>query len=320
MYITPISLINNTNKNNFLNFRSKSEGSIKTPSNLCDVFEKKNKEVINITYCGFEDKPEVIYYINNVLEKYLDLVKNVKLLPRHVILSDDSPNCDIELSTLISDGTMPKKYKRLAGSLIVNDRYLNNLDNVIKENTLFLKDIQALKKDKSNNYSLIFFNKNKDIPKILYNLKRYEENSDSMSIIQKWELGDALISIINRINYASDNSRYDLLDDLYIQTPIKSILHELGHIYHNYLCSGFNSLGEQNKYNAGSMPIFVKDFISDNEKQDIVKFVSHYSATSPSEFVAEVYSGLLLGEKYPDKIMKLYYFYHGPHVSKRLEL
>jgi hypothetical protein len=42
--------------------------------------------------------------------------------------------------------------------------------------------------------------------------------------------------------------------------------------------------------------------------------VSQYGATSPIEFVAETYAGMVSGKTYPDDVMDLYRKWGGPEV------
>ena len=52
--------------------------------------------------------------------------------------------------------------------------------------------------------------------------------------------------------------------------------------------------------------------LTDKEIQNITGQVSWYSQTSIGEFVAEVYAGLIKGEKYSEEVINLYKKYNGP--------
>ena len=52
--------------------------------------------------------------------------------------------------------------------------------------------------------------------------------------------------------------------------------------------------------------------LTDKEIQNITGQVSWYSQTSIGEFIAEVYAGLIKGEKYSDEVINLYKKYNGP--------
>ena len=91
-----------------------------------------------------------------------------------------------------------------------------------------------------------------------------------------------------------------------IQKPTSLFVHELGHLSHYQNITLEEHLQLQNKLSfIWRMSPKTGDFASK---------VSGYAATSPIEFVAEVYSGLVHGQKFSDDVMKMYKSLKGPVV------
>ncbi|MDR1167365.1 MAG: hypothetical protein LBK53_00550 [Heliobacteriaceae bacterium] len=96
-----------------------------------------------------------------------------------------------------------------------------------------------------------------------------------------------------------------------------TLFHEEGHLFHHK-----NSILSYNEMNviyddAGkitSIGKYAQDFIKSPEEQFIASKVSKYAASSPLEFVAEVYARMMNGHKFTDDIMNLYKKYEGPLV------
>ena len=95
-------------------------------------------------------------------------------------------------------------------------------------------------------------------------------------------------------------------------SPFATIFHELGHTAH-----------EKNaifKYNFGKMHEGGKLFnlLKTPEAQETAAKVSWYAKTTPIEFVAEVFSGIISGNKYPDDVMSLYNKFGGPKINSAM--
>lgn len=101
--------------------------------------------------------------------------------------------------------------------------------------------------------------------------------------------------------------------------------HELGHALHarsleRYLRGEagewMSSLGERWSALTKALGGGVESPEMAAELRLIAREVSGYAAISPSEFVAEMFTGLLQGERYSTPVMQLYRDLHGP-ISKR---
>ena len=77
------------------------------------------------------------------------------------------------------------------------------------------------------------------------------------------------------------------------------VYHELGHALQNKT----DSRHFDNLKNSEIPPVFVERVKSE---------VSRYAATSPREFVAEVYAGLRSGKTYSEDVMRFYNQWRGP--------
>lgn len=82
------------------------------------------------------------------------------------------------------------------------------------------------------------------------------------------------------------------------------LYHEYGHFMH-FKTASFSKLKSQKS-----------EFLNSPIKQKIASEVSNYAKTEPSEFVAEVYAGMMNGKKYTNSVMQLYKIYNGPQIPK----
>lgn len=85
-------------------------------------------------------------------------------------------------------------------------------------------------------------------------------------------------------------------------------VHEMGHMHHQLIYPKYQEAGSQ-------MSQIRIDFASDTAKLQIPYRVSSYAASSPLEFVAEVYTGLRKGQHFDNEVMSLYRRYNGPIVN-----
>ena len=137
-----------------------------------------------------------------------------------------------------------------------------------------------------------------------------------MNLLQKMSKGE-----IPMFQLTKDMETMGLKASMLHELPFQAIIHEQGHRAH------FLTVGNEELYckmrklediKACGITDFsiLEEFMSE-EVQDIIsswKFLGDYAKTSPTEFVAEVYSALIHDIKVPDNIMKLYNKYHGPKV------
>lgn len=101
------------------------------------------------------------------------------------------------------------------------------------------------------------------------------------------------------------------------KSKFSTIHHELGHIQH-FVSNGSRYINkllkpEEFKKQGREITPEVKDFIENHKKTAIQ--ISSYATSSPLEFVAEVYAGMINGYKYSDEVMALYKKYNGALIS-----
>lgn len=99
--------------------------------------------------------------------------------------------------------------------------------------------------------------------------------------------------------------------------PFQTINHEIGHVLHKEN-AGEKAYEDMIYYSAdstrGEIEKAARRFISeigDAKYYDIEGNISAYALTDPTEFVAETYSYLCNGVKFPDNIMELYKKFRG---------
>ena len=85
-------------------------------------------------------------------------------------------------------------------------------------------------------------------------------------------------------------------------------LHELGHLNQASNCS------KEDYYTLLHSKELIEEHQNNSEIQDICSKVSRYAQSQPSEFVAEVFSGLAAGQKFDADVMALYAKYKGPQL------
>ncbi len=96
-------------------------------------------------------------------------------------------------------------------------------------------------------------------------------------------------------------------------TPFNFLYHEFGHLQDieriptRALAKGQVEKGEK-------MPAALKEWLDNSEAQKVAREVSEYSASGPSEFIADVFAGLMEGNKFSDNVMALYKKLHGPSI------
>ena len=78
--------------------------------------------------------------------------------------------------------------------------------------------------------------------------------------------------------------------------------HEIGHARHHA------AIGERLRSDEMNDP----EWLPFHERIKVIKATSGYAGSKPSEFVAEVYSALVVGRTFPKWIMDLYDRYEGP--------
>lgn len=146
----------------------------------------------------------------------------------------------------------------------------------------------------------------------LYNNPKYKKilnNSDfnSLSNISKFDKNSQtqeFYRIINKLK-SKGVKAYIEPQNSENNNEFHVIYHEYGHFRH-FKTTSYNALKKHNT-----------EFKTNPYKQNTAKQVSSYAKTEPMEFVAEVYAGLLNGNKYSKEVMALYRSYNGPYVPKQ---
>ena len=116
-------------------------------------------------------------------------------------------------------------------------------------------------------------------------------------------LSDALIK--NQIPVEHGNTK--------VQSSFSSIYHEFGHLQDIERVLTRAPATSQLKKGA-KMPAALKEWLDNSEAQKVAREVSWYSTQGPSEFIAEVFAGLMNGNKFSDDVMALYRKLHGPSI------
>ena len=197
----------------------------------------------------------------------------------------------------------PKINKRV---LVVNTDTFNRFDEVIKEAFLErgtgrgLSNFIALKDGKYVLSDLSY--KSNAMDKFIEKLNAFNQNStfkDKMELYQGISNAKSVIHAkkIGLKDYKMQDFAYD---DVFI--------HEMGHMHHQSIYPNYEDAGSQFSQTR-------IDFTIDTNKRRIPYRVSSYAASSPLEFVAEVYTGLRKGQIFDNDVMSLYKKYNGPLVN-----
>ena len=98
-----------------------------------------------------------------------------------------------------------------------------------------------------------------------------------------------------------------------VPTSFSTIYHEFGHLQDIEKIPTRAPATSQLREGA-KMPAALKEWLDNSETQKVAQKVSNYSAAGPSEFIAEVFAGLMEGNKFSDDVMALYRKLHGPSI------
>jgi hypothetical protein len=88
------------------------------------------------------------------------------------------------------------------------------------------------------------------------------------------------------------------------------VLHELGHAEHDGEVGDLDEIGEILEGSFASTRD--GEFIGRERLELVEDRVSDYARTNPGEFVAEVFSGLAMGQEFDEEVMAIYDEYDGP--------
>lgn len=235
-------------------------------------------------------------------------------------------------------------------SISINRCFLDNLDSSISKYIKGLQDVEMLKVDADGKIHIPDFLRNDLTIEFEKKLNAYNE---SLSLADKLELYTQMGYFINLQNQARTNpivtiekimvtgdnqavlkkrGLFKSRDEVASMTAKKQVAylkeialitkipedavlirdvdqiftHELGHLNHKltpadeaYLTS--KAVIDEHRNNVAI--------------QNTCSKVTQYAKESPKEFVAEVYSGLINGQKFDDDVMALYRKYKGPEVE-----
>ena len=96
-------------------------------------------------------------------------------------------------------------------------------------------------------------------------------------------------------------------------TSFSTIYHEFGHLQDiERIPTRALTIDQVEK--GAKMPAALKEWLDNSEAQKVARKVSWYSTQGPSEFIADVFAGLMEGNKFSDDVMALYRKLHGPSI------
>ena len=126
----------------------------------------------------------------------------------------------------------------------------------------------------------------------------------------KNKLQDCAISIVRTVEALAEKIEYT---GQRVQSSFSSIYHEFGHLQDIERVLTRAPATSQLKKGA-KMPAALKEWLDNSEAQKVAREVSWYSTQGPNEFIAEVFAGLMNGNKFSDDVMALYRKLHGPSI------
>ena len=111
-------------------------------------------------------------------------------------------------------------------------------------------------------------------------------------------------------DYAKNLKKLDLKDVYFWQKS--SLGSELDNRWRGITYKGFDELFEKDPLKLKKLYPDMYEHLTNKEIQKTAGKVSQYAQTSIGEFVAEVYAGLISGNKFADDVLALYRKYNGP--------
>ena len=235
-------------------------------------------------------------------------------------------------------------------SISINRCFLDNLDSSISKCIKGLQDVEMLKVDADGKIHISDFLRNDLTIEFEKKLNAYNE---SLSLADKLELYTQMGYFINLQNQARTNpivtiekimvtgdnqavlkkrglfkSRDEVAsmtakeqvaylkeialitkipeDAVLIRDVDQIFTHEIGHLNHKLTPADESYLTSK---------AVIDEHRNNVTIQNTCSKVTQYAKESPKEFVAEVYSGLINGQKFDDDVMALYRKYKGPEVE-----
>lgn len=279
------------------------------------VNKTKGKAVLpdNVFYKAIENNTSAIMYV-----KDKDLIINKNYFNNiDEYIKEDLPKWlqDDKIETYIKNGyiNITNKYYNLYKqgklNLVQKSNFKQLLTHNIWLNTYILK---GHPEEVVNFYYKNFVPKNG-----LLHIDDKVFSLDEMLALPKKELTNHAIRLAEEVNRIT--GKKFCFDGMFRGKFVGSeryIFHELGHLAHQKsyaLCDQCHTLNVYKQFNLQPTKM-LKDFLANPEEQRIAKLVSGYAASSPNEFVAETFSYLVKGEKFPKEVMDLYKKYGDPLI------
>ena len=312
-----------------------------TPAGLLNHSYRQRIQLVHFSKNGGLDSREVLLFENfkRAMNKVLVATDGKGELPEDVIFKEMPQRPG---GVACKDGD--------AKSISVNRCFLDHIDTSIQGIVQQLKDVGMLKLDINGKFHVPEFLKN-DITRKLENL--LNTYNDKMKLSDKFELYDCYIGYLvdlqsqirrhpfitiekimkigsnqialkkqglfktrQEVNTMSKEEQFKYLKGIAAITGIPknavlirdidhTYIHELGHL--NHMLSKVDEAVLRSKK-------VIEEHQNNIEIQNTCSKVTRYAQSSPMEFVAEVFSGLVAGQKFDDDVMALYLKYKGPQI------
>ena len=276
------------------------------PAKTIEEAKKFAKEKLGVNYldenCEFNDI-DMLNFINKWLSKCYNNPKiGHKLIPK-IVYNNPQRSAAMSMSSRIKvDG---QDYGHALG---INLEYFNNFEKEILE-----------KEIRSTGYKFPFYNIGNDGKYIIADPKFDNEytrrlvgylNSEKLDFKDKMQCFLDLKSYIDRVVVDGKMQIYGHKAENYLN-------HELGHLLHQETCENYSKMRKVSEYLSRNEKVseITREFVDSKYMQNTARKVSHYAQTSPLEFVAETYAGLIEGRTFDNDVMALYKKYGGPAIS-----
>lgn len=200
----------------------------------------------------------------------------------------------------------PKINKKV---LFVNTDTFNRFDEVIKDafvergkgtglsNCITIRDGKYILSDASL--------KSDNMDKFIEKLNQFGPNSTFKDKMEIYEGISSAKSVLHARKLGLKDCK--MQDFAYDDT----FIHEMGHMHHQSIYPRYEEAGSQ----FSQIRTDFTRLEMDSDKRQVLYRVSSYAASSPLEFVAEVYKGLRKGQSFDNEVMALYKTYNGPMVN-----
>ena len=197
--------------------------------------------------------------------------------------------------------------------------YIKNIDRILTKFIAGEVDRQALIEINGKLQYNDFFKKASISNEISELANKFKQNSSSLNFKDKVKLHLGLLDIgeeMNRlfIEHNGDISKVKNVVNI-ISSPFLPFIHEQAHILHRIKVNNdrFVLLDTIEILNQKNLDTTIYNEFK-NKYSSVALRVSEYAATSPAEFVVEVYAKTLEGAKFDKDVLNLYAKYGGPSI------